>query len=183
MLDHTQSLDRFLASIEGRAYRIAELATGNRDDALELVQEAMLGLVRRYARRPAEEWKPLFYRILENGIRDWHRRRTLRGRWLGWLDRTGGEEDGDGPDPLAQVPDPNSPDPARILERQMTAESIDRALRTLPLRQQQAFLLRAWEGLDTAQTAAAMGCSEGSVKTHYSRATHALRQQLEETQT
>lgn len=182
MLDQAQSLDRFLASIEGRAYRIAELATGNRDDALDLVQEAMLSLVRRYARRPAQEWKPLFYRILENGIRDWHRRRTLRGRWLGWLDRIGSEEDGEGPDPLEQVADPSNPDPVRVLERQISAASIEGALRTLPLRQQQAFLLRAWEGMDTAQTAAAMGCSAGSVKTHYARAIQALRRQLEDSQ-
>lgn len=142
----------------------------------------MFALARRYARRPAAEWKPLFYRILENAIRDWHRRRTTRGRWLGWLDRFTGDADEDGPDPIAQAPDPANPDPARAVERQATAEQIERALRTLPTRQQQAFLLRAWEGLDTAQTAAAMGCSEGSVKTHYSRATQALRRQLEDTQ-
>ncbi len=159
---------------------MAELATGNRDDALELVQEAMLALVRRYARRPEQEWKPLFYRILENGIRDWHRRRAARRRWLGWLERRRDDPDDETGDPLEAIADPSDPDPARLIERRATAEAIDRALRTLPWRQQQAFLLRAWEGLDTRQTAAAMGCSEGSVKTHYSRATAALRRQLEE---
>lgn len=156
------------------------MATGNRDDALELVQEAMFALVRRYAQRPEQEWKPLFYRILGNAIRDWHRRRTARRRWLGWLDRRGDDADEERGDPLEAIADPSDPDPARELERQSTAAAIDQALRALPLRQQQAFLLRAWEGLDTRQTAAAMGCSEGSVKTHYSRATAALRRQLEE---
>ncbi len=139
----------------------------------------MLRLARRYAKRSAEEWKPLFYRILENGIRDWHRRRSTRHRWLGWLNRSR-ECDDETFDPIAQAPDTSNPDPAHQTEQRETMENIEQALQILPLRQQQAFLLRAWEGMNTAETAAAMGCSEGSVKTHYSRALQALRSRLEE---
>ncbi|GAB4360798.1 MAG: RNA polymerase sigma factor [Gammaproteobacteria bacterium] len=159
---------------------MAEIATGNRDDALELVQEAMLQLARRYSSRDREEWRPLFYRILENGIRDWYRRQRTRGRWLAWITPGSGEEE---PlDPVAEAADTRHPDPLQQNEQQETMRQIEQALRTMPIRQQQAFLLRAWEGLSTAETAQAMGCSEGSVKTHYSRALKTLRLQLEEKQ-
>lgn len=158
---------------------MAEIATGNRDDALELVQEAMLQLARRYARRTPEEWKPLFYRILENGIRDWYRRRNTRRRWLSWFTPRGDDEENE-VDPIANAVDTSLPDPLRLNEQRETMEQIEQALHKLPLRQQQAFLLRAWEGLSTTETAAAMGCSEGSVKTHYSRAMQTLRSRLTE---
>ena len=140
----------------------------------------MLRLARRYSSRNANEWKPLFYRILENGIRDWHRRRSTRRRWLGWLVASPDQED-EWDDPIANAPDLTQPDPAVQTERSESMVHVERALHTLPLRQQQAFLLRAWEGMSTAETATAMGCSTGSVKTHYSRALQALRHQLEET--
>ncbi len=176
-LDGRQALDRFLRSVEARALRMATLATGNVDEALDLVQDAMLRLSTRYARRPAEEWPPLFHRILQNAIRDWHRRQTLRRRWQRLLGRAGAEPEAD---PVAALPDPEAGDPARRLSGQHALGAVDAAIRALPLRQQQAFLLRAWEGLDTAQTARAMGCSTGSVKTHYARALKALRARLEE---
>lgn len=170
------ALDRFLASVERRALAMAEYALGQREDALDAVQEAMLTLVRRYATRPADEWAPLFYRVLESRIADLRRRRNVRERWRAWFG--GGREDETNEDPWAQIPDPAAPDPLLAVDDARFGSALEAALKALPLRQQQCFLLRAWEGLDVAATARAMGCSEGSVKTHYSRATAALRARL-----
>jgi RNA polymerase sigma-70 factor (ECF subfamily) len=171
-------LNNFLAVVERRAFKIAHIATTNSDEALDLVQDAMLVFVKRYASRPAAEWGVLFHRTLQSRIIDWHRRETVRNRFRGWLG--GGDRDQDNEDPISTVADTATPDPAEQMIRLDLGAAIENALRTLPLRQQQAFLLRAWEGLDVAETAFAMGCSEGSVKTHYSRAVHALRKHLEE---
>jgi RNA polymerase sigma-70 factor (ECF subfamily) len=171
-----QELDRFLASVEKRALRIAELATRSRDEALDIVQDGMLQLVRRYRDRPAEEWPPLFYRILENRIHDWRRRRRSQGRWWAWLDPGGDEAD----DALAALPDAPAADPLHALQRGSAMTRLETALQALPHRQRQVFLLRVWEGLDVADTARAVGCSEGSIKTHLSRALAALRAQLGE---
>lgn len=157
---------------------MAEFATGNRDDALDLVQDAMLGLVKKYSDRNADEWGALFYRILQSRIRDWYRRGRVRNRLFGWLTRQAGRDDD--ADPVQDVADPVAADPAATVGGRIAIERLEQALQRLPLRQQQAFLLRSWEGLDTAATACAMGCSEGSVKTHYSRAVHSLRAQLED---
>lgn len=175
-LDQTQALGRFLAGIERRAFRMAQIATGDADEALDLVQDAMLKLAERYASRTEAEWAPLFYRILQTRILDWHRRNKVRNRWRVWFGRGDAEDDPD--DPLEWVPDTAAPDPSKQVVLKRAAQALEEALRKLPRRQQQAFLLRAWEELDVAQTAQAMGCSEGSVKTHYSRAVHTLRQRL-----
>ena len=172
----SHALNQFLAGVELKAFKIAQTALRHEDDALDAVQDAMLQLARAYADRPAQEWKPLFYRILENRIRDMQRRRTVRGRVIAWLPFRG-EEDDDEPDPIAQAPSPE-PQPVRRLELDEAVGALEKALGELPRRQQQAFLLRTLEGLDVAATAAAMGCSEGSVKTHYFRALQALRAQL-----
>ena len=172
----SRALNQFLAGVELKAFRIAQTALRHEDDALDAVQDAMLQLARAYSDRPAEEWKPLFYRILENRIRDMQRRRTVRGRVISWLPFRG-EDDEDEPDPIAQAPSPE-PQPVRRLELDEAVGALERALGALPRRQQQAFLLRTLEGLDVAATAAAMGCSEGSVKTHYFRAVQALRARL-----
>jgi RNA polymerase sigma-70 factor, ECF subfamily len=174
----SRTLNQFLAGVELKAFKIAQAALRHEDDALDAVQDAMLQLARAYADRPAEEWKPLFYRILENRIRDMQRRRTVRGRVIAWLPFRG-DEDEDEPDPIAQAPSPDPP-PARRLEIDETMQALEKALAALPRRQQQVFLLRSLEGLDVAETAVAMGCSEGSVKTHYFRALQALREQLGE---
>jgi len=174
----SRALNQFLAGVELKAFKIAQAALRHEDDALDAVQDAMLQLARAYADRPAQEWKPLFYRILENRIRDMQRRRTVRGRVIAWLPFRGDEDDEE-PDPIAQAPSPE-PQPPRRLELEQAVGALEKALGGLPRRQQQAFLLRTLEGLDVAQTAAAMGCSEGSVKTHYFRALQALRARLGE---
>jgi len=171
-----QALNAFLASVERRAYRTAQIALRHEADALDAVQDAMLQLARRYARRPSEEWRPLFYRILQNRIRDLQRRRTVRSRVLAFLPWSS-EDEGD--DPVERTPDP-APGPAAEVEGDQIGTALQHAVGQLPTRQREAFLLRSLEGLDVAETAAAMGCSEGSVKTHYSRAVHALREQLGE---
>lgn len=180
-LERTQALDRFLAGVERRAFRMAELATGNRDDALDLVQEAMLGLVKSYADRDEQEWGPLFHRILQSRIRDWYRRSRVRNRFRVWLG-LGKTEDAaeQQPDPIQHVPDMRQAGTLHTLLQENAVTQLQVALQALPVRQQQAFLLRAWEGMDVAATAFAMGCSEGSVKTHYSRAVHRLREMLED---
>jgi RNA polymerase sigma-70 factor (ECF subfamily) len=174
----SRALNQFLAGVELKAFKIAQAALRHEDDALDAVQDAMLQLVRAYADRPADQWKPLFYRILENRIRDLQRRRTVRGRVIAWLPFRGDEED-DEPDPIAQAPSPE-PQPPRRLELDQAMTALEKALGELPRRQQQVFLLRTLEGLDVAETASAMGCSQGSVKTHYFRALRALRAQLGE---
>ncbi|MGC8520360.1 MAG: RNA polymerase sigma factor [Steroidobacteraceae bacterium] len=170
-----RALGQFLASVELKAFRIAQAALRHEDDALDAVQDAMLQLARAYADRPAEEWKPLFYRILENRIRDLRRRRSVRERVMAWMPFTA--EADEASDPLATAVSPELPLPRRI-EIDETLSAVQRALGGLPRRQQQVFLLRTLEGLDVAQTARAMGCSQGSVKTHYFRALRALRAQL-----
>ena len=179
--EQTQSraLNQFLAGVELKAFKIAQAALRHEDDALDAVQDAMLQLARAYSNRPPEEWKPLFYRILENRIRDMQRRRTVRNRVMAWLPLHHGDEDDDDYDPVAQAPS-NEPQPVRRLELDEAVGALEEALKKLPPRQQQAFLLRTLEGLDVAETATAMGCSEGSVKTHYFRALQALRAQLGE---
>lgn len=175
-LEQARALDRFLLSVEKRAFRIARIAVRHDDDALDIVQDAMLQLARRYAERPSEEWRPLFYRILQNRIRDCQRRRKVRARVMAWLPgwKSAEEEAGD---PYESVPDA-APQPVELLKTDQALIVLEQALAQLPGRQQEAFALRNFEGMDVAETAAAMGCSEGSVKTHYSRAVHTLRERL-----
>lgn len=139
----------------------------------------MLKLVSRYADRPSEEWAPLFYRILETRITDSLRRRTVRGRWFAFLGGARGAEE-DAEDPLARFADREALQPDALLLSREAVERVQDALEKLPRRQQQAVMLRAWEGLDVAATAAAMNCSEGSVKTHYFRAMQRLKAVLED---
>ena len=174
----SRALEQFLSSVEKRAFKIAQLGLRNDDDALDAVQDAMMRLVQSYASRSSEEWRPLFYRILANGIRDMQRRRTVRGRIMAWLPARDLDDDEEF-DPIAQAPSAE-PTPARRLELDEAIGVLETAVAELPARQQQAFLLRNFEGLDVAQTANAMGCSEGSVKTHYFRALETLRARLGE---
>lgn len=169
-------MNGFLTSIERQAYRIACLGTGDTDEAHDLVQDAMIRFVETYASKPREQWKPLFYRILHNRITDHHRRRVVRNRWFGWF--TASSDEDSEQDRLQQVADPTEPGAERRLQLGGTLQELELALQDLPLRQRQVFLLRAWEELSVAETALAMNCSQGSVKTHYSRALERLRSRL-----
>ena len=179
VLEHTRELDKFLGEIERRAFRMAQVALRDPDDAMDAVQDAMLKLARNYASKPSSEWRPLFYRILENGIRDVQRRRTVRSKFMAWLPGPKEDPDNEAPDPLDSVA-AGGPDVPELLMQDQAMRKLETALRGLPARQREAFALRNFEGLDVAETAQAMGCSEGSVKTHYSRAVHTLREQLGE---
>lgn len=171
-----QQLERFLAEVERRALRIAEIGVRNRDEALDLVQDAMIKLARNYVDRSSEEWTPLFYRILQNGVRDWHRRQAVRNRVMVWFGRVTPQDDDF--DIIAAAPDPAGRSPEEQLQNSEAMESLEHAVHALPARQREAFMLRTFECMDVAGTAVAMGCSEGSVKTHYSRAVHSLRETL-----
>ena len=169
-------MESFLASVERRAYRMAEIGTSNSEEALDIVQEAMFGFVRKYSARPEEEWRPLFFRILQNKIRDWHRKaKVKKGLGLFWPFK--GIDSGDSIQELEDAKEKNILD---TLEASDSVEAMHVAIRALPLRQQQAFLLRAWEEFSVKETAKVMEVSEGSVKTHFSRATATLRESLKE---
>ena len=177
-LQRERQLNQFLAEVEKRALRIAEISVRDRDEALDLVQDAMIKLVRSYSDRGRDEWTPLFYRILQNGVRDWHRRQKVRNRVMVWFGKTQPADDVE--DLVAQAPDPAGRTPDELLQTNEAMQQVEVAVRELPGRQREAFMLRTFEGLDVAGTATAMGCSEGSVKTHYFRALRALRGQLGE---
>ncbi len=177
-LQRESQLNQFLADVERRALRIAEIAVRDRDEALDLVQDAMIKLVKNYAGRPNDEWTPLFYRILQNGIRDWYRRQKVRNSVMIWFGR--GASGDDEYDAVAQAPDLAGRTPDEELQTGEAMQRLETAIQALPARQREAFMLRTFEGLDVAGTAVAMGCSDGSVKTHYSRAIHTLRDKLGE---
>ncbi|HOX90352.1 MAG TPA: RNA polymerase sigma factor [Burkholderiaceae bacterium] len=175
-------LERFLADVERRAFKQAAYAVRNEDAALDIVQEAMIKLAENYAQRPATEWPLLFTRILQNAIHDHFRRSKVRSTWITLFSALTPGEDEDA-DPLETLEALAGTDGAESaadkVERAQVLAAIEEELTQLPARQREAFLLRYWEELDVAETAAAMGCSEGSVKTHCSRATHTLARALQ----
>ncbi|MFA0810621.1 RNA polymerase sigma factor [Microbulbifer epialgicus] len=174
-------MNQFLAQVEKRAFTMANFAVGNRDDALDIVQDSMLALVKNYSGRDRAEWRPLFFTILNNRITDWHRHNKKLSRWQLIRDKLPGAADEDDVVPTEWIDTQGStPHSALVGERLLVA--IDGAIGLLPLRQQQAFMLRCVEGFDVAETARAMSCSQGSVKTHLSRAMRSLRIHLEEFQ-
>lgn len=174
-----QEISDFLRQVEKRAFRQTAYAVRDDHAALDIVQDAMLKLADKYAHKPIEEYPMLFQRILQNTMRDFWRRQKVRNLWTSLFSSFSPTEDEDY-DPLETiaVEQPDS-DPADQLERAQTMALIEKALGRLPLRQREAFVLRYWEELDVAETAAVMGCSEGSVKTHCSRAVSALSTLLE----
>ena len=168
--------------MERRAFKQALFAVRDEEAALDIVQDAMLRLAEKYGHRPAAELPLLFHRIVQNAVRDWFRRQKVRSLWTTLLSSlSGGSEDEDR-DPLetleAADESQDRENPARQLEQSQVLEIIEQELTRLPERQRQAFLMRYWEERDVAETAKIMGCSEGSVKTHCSRAAHALASAL-----
>ena len=176
--DDSVSMEQFLEKIERRAFHMARIATGSRDDALDIVQDAMYKLVEKYATKPCEQWRPLFYRILNSKISDYYRRKAVKNRLIS-LASWGMKTDSGTDDLVDRAEGRHSETPERMLHRQKQIEQLTTAVAKLPGRQRQAFMLRCWEGMSTALSAETMGCSEGSVKTHYSRALHSLRDSLE----
>lgn len=174
----SQELSDFLSQVERRAYKQAVYAVRNDHMALDIVQDAMLKLAEKYAQRPATEFPMLFQRILQNTIRDHFRRQKVRNLWTTLFSSFSSNDDNDDEhDPLetlSSTADEGQDNPQNQVERGQTLAIIEAALQKLPLRQREAFILRYWEDMDVAETAAIMGCSEGSVKTHCSRAVHAL---------
>jgi RNA polymerase sigma-70 factor (ECF subfamily) len=148
------------------------------DAALDIVQDAMLRLAEKYGNRPSAELPLLFHRIVQNAIRDYFRRQKVRSLWTTLLSSLGGSRDEEEQDPLDTLPPASGSageqNPHQDLERSQIIEIIEEELQKLPPRQREAFVMRYWEERDVAETAHVMGCSEGSVKTHCSRAAHAL---------
>jgi RNA polymerase sigma-70 factor (ECF subfamily) len=165
--------------VERRAFKQAVFAVHDEQAALDIVQDAMLRLAEKYGHRPAAELPLLFHRIVQNAIRDWYRRQKVRSLWTTLLSSLtagrGEDEDQDPLETLEVLGGPSAEDvPGQRLEQAQVIEIIEQELTRLPARQREAFVMRYWEELDVAETARAMGCSEGSVKTHCSRAAHAL---------
>ena len=175
-----KELSDFLAQVERRAFKQAVFAVHDDPSALDIVQDAMLRLAEKYSARPAAELPLLFQRILQNAIRDHFRRQKVRSAHSTQLSNLGiGDDDADPLDTLEVDAAGNVPEsPAERLEQTQVMSLIEEAVKALPDRQREAFLLRYWEELDVSETAKVMGCSEGSVKTHCSRATHALAKVL-----
>jgi RNA polymerase sigma-70 factor (ECF subfamily) len=178
-----RELAEFLKSVEKRAFKRAVYAVRDEDAALDIVQDTMIRLSEKYADRPAEELPLLFQRILSNATMDWFRRQKVRGAVVrNFSDFESGAESEGEFDILEtlQVQDESlfSESASESVSRAQILLAIEEEVARLPARQREAFLLRYWEELDVAETAASMGCSEGSVKTHCSRAVHALAKAL-----
>jgi RNA polymerase sigma-70 factor (ECF subfamily) len=176
-----QEISDFLASVERRAFKQAVYAVRDDEAALDIVQDAMLKLAEKYADKPPAELPPLFQRILQNVIHDHFRRQKVRNLWttlLSSLQPASSDRDGGDNDPLETLlPGENNEmaeNAANIVESGQIVRIIEAEIQRLPNRQREAFIMRYWQDMDVAETAAAMGCSEGSVKTHCSRATHTL---------
>ena len=178
-----EELSAFLASVERRAFKQAQFAVRDADAALDIVQDAMLKLAENYGDRPAEELPLLFTRILQNTTHDYFRRQKVRSTWITLFSALGGgRDDEEDSDPLetleALAGSDGAESAADKVERSQVIAIIEEEISRLPARQREAFVMRYWEEMDVAETAAAMGCSEGSVKTHCSRATHTLAKAL-----
>ena len=178
LLASRSELSAFLKGVERRAFKQAVFAVRDQEAALDIVQDAMLRLAEKYGDRPAAELPLLFHRITQNAIRDWFRRQKVRSLWTTLLSSLTPNRDDDEQDPLETLEpayESNRQEaPGDRLEQSQVLEIIEEEISRLPERQREAFIMRYWEELDVAETARRMRCSEGSVKTHCSRATHTL---------
>ena len=174
---HTKvRLNEFLKQVERKAFRIASIAVGNPDDAMDIVQETMLSLVKSYGNKPEDDWPKLFFRILYNRINDHFRRQSVRQKVMrvrSWF-----ASDGELEDRIEQAPAHSSAEPYMQLHSDNISASVEDSLKQLSPKQSEAFLMRSWQGLSVADTAKVMGCSEGSVKTHHARAVRRLQELL-----
>lgn len=170
------TLEEFFKVHERRAYKVALMATRRQADALDVVQDAMVQMVVYYTNHNPAEWRFIFQKVLNSKIMDWHRQTTKRNKWFVW--GSASEEDDNGEEGVIANYSDEVGDPARLLAAAKSLEHVVVAVEALPLRQRQAFMLRVWEGFDVRETSAIMECSEGSVKTHLSRAIDALKQSL-----
>lgn len=175
-----KELSDFLVAIERRAFKQTAYAVRDDHAALDIVQDAMMKLAGKYGAQPAAEFPMLFQRILQNTMRDYWRRQKVRNLWTTLLSSFGANaDDGEDRDPLDTIDVGDDADePSAQIARSQTIRLIEHALEKLPARQREAFVLRYWEEMDVAETAKIMGCSDGSVKTHCSRAVHALAAEL-----
>ena len=177
-----KELSDFLKSVEKRAFKRTVYAVRSDDSALDIVQDAMIRLAEKYADRPAAELPLIFQRILSNATMDWFRREKVRNAVMTNLsdfDTGSGDGEFDLLETLHALEDTMGTESAAdAVSRTQILQLIDAQVAQLPTRQREAFLLRYWEEFDVAETAALMGCSEGSVKTHCSRAVHALAKAL-----
>ncbi len=177
-----EELSEFLAGVERRAFKQAVFAVRDDSHALDIVQDAMMKLAENYGDRPVAELPLLFTRILQNVIHDFFRRSKVRSNWITLFSALNPAEEPEA-DPLEKldaIDDARGESTETAYEREQIVAIIEEEVTRLPARQREAFVLRYWEDLDVAETAATMGCSEGSVKTHCSRATHALAKALKE---
>lgn len=176
-------LSDFLEQVERRAFKQTAYAVRDEHTALDIVQDAMMKLVEKYPDKPVSELPMLFQRILQNTMRDFWRRQKVRNIWTTLLSSFSVPgEDGEESDPLEMLTSSNrnlQDEPEAQLEQRQTMRLIEEALHQLPTRQREAFIMRYWEDMDVAETATAMGCSQGSVKTHCSRAVRAMASTLE----
>lgn len=176
-----EQLDQFLQSIEGRAFAMANMALHNEADALDVVQDTMIKLATKYADlNDEQQWRALFFKMLENRIKDFYRKQN---RWHKIFEFAGkfqkdDEESVDEDTNGRQGIDEEGPE--QILQFTQSSEEIIALIETLPLKQQQCFLLRSWEGFSVKETAEAMEIGEGSVKTHYHRAVQKIKEALDQ---
>jgi len=170
-------LDDFLASVEQRAYRMAIVATRHHEDALDIVQDSMIILVQKYAKREASEWTPLFFRILQNTIRDFYRRQKVRTKWRVWFS----SDNKDNQEDLIETAVSNeSTTPMQQVSNEQMLNNLELGVSKLPLRQQQVFMLRIIDGMNIKETAKVMNITDGSIKTHLSRALKILKVNLKD---
>jgi RNA polymerase sigma-70 factor (ECF subfamily) len=168
-------LNDFLAGVEQRAYRIAMIASRNHEDALDIVQDTMITLAQKYVKKDSTEWTPLFFRILQNTIRDFYRREKVRSRWRVWF----GSEQND-VDLIETAPSGESDTPHQQVSNEQLLSNMEQGVRLLPLKQQQVFMLRIIDGMSIKESAKVMKITDGSIKTHLSRALKTLKVTLKD---
>lgn len=151
------------------------VATRHHEDALDIVQDSMITLVQKYASRDSYEWTPLFFRILQNTIRDFYRRQKVRSRWRVWF----GNEETD-VDLIETAASNESVTPHQQLSNEQMLDNMVQGVHQLPLKQQQVFMLRIIDGMSIKETAKVMKISDGSIKTHLSRALKVLKVNLKD---